>query len=418
MQMGGLHQAQSAIAAVREKITQEIARAAACSIVRLVDLILEDACMRRASDVHFEPCTDGILVRFRIDGALCDAYVLPRAMQHEVLARIKILAGLRIDAHHKAQDGRFAAALSGVAPFDVRVSVVPTYHGENAVMRILVRSAETPTLAKLGFTARNAALLERTIARPFGLVLATGHTLIGNTTTLYTLLTLLRRPEASIITIEDPIEYAIPGVSQIQVSSRAGMTFAEGLRSILRQDPDVIMVGEIRDRETAALAVNAALTGHLVLSTLHTNDAPTTLVRLLDMGVEPYLAASTVSLCIGQRLVRRVCIECAEPRHMQPEEIAAIHPDAREEAMHPHARFLSARGCDACDTSGFRERIGIHEVMEMNPALHAAVMRHASIGEIRTIARDSGMTTMLQDGIRKAARGMTTLEEVLRVHHE
>lgn len=418
--MGGLHHT-TVVAHARDviagDIADEIAKGPRCSIIRLVDLVLADAHARRASDIHLDPRAEHVAVRLRIDGVLHDAHVAPRSMHNELITRIKVLSGLRIDEHHKPQDGRFAALLdAGVC--DVRVSIVPTYHGENAVLRILARTQEHAMLEELGFTARHTNIIERATAMPFGLVLVTGPTGSGKTTTLYTLLEELNTPSTSIVTIEDPIEYAIAGINQIQVSARSGISFAEGLRSVLRQDPNVIMVGEIRDRETAALAVNTALTGHLVFSTLHTNDAPTTLVRLLDMGVEPYLIASTVSLAIGQRLVRRVCTACALPRTLAPVEIDALGSDLRTEALHPRAVFVAARGCAECNGTGYYGRIGVHEVMEVRDSLRECVLARPSIGEIRARAREHGMTSIAQDGMRKAARGLTTLEEVMRVQYE
>src|SRR3989344_606634 len=323
------------------RLTQELGRGAGTSIIKLVDALVECAYSARASDVHLDPREDGVTVRLRIDGVLQDIALVPTEIHHEVISRLKILCGLRTDEHQAAQDGRFKVTLRPSAAMterergnteasrlnvgsteasrpnvedganvDVRTSIVPTYYGENAVLRLLSDQAEEFTLDTLGFTPENRERIERAIRKPHGMILATGPTGSGKTTTLYTLVKMLNTPDVSIITIEDPIEYSVSGINQIQVNARTGLTFANGLRSMLRQDPNIIMVGEIRDMDTAGLAVNTALTGHLVLSTLHTNDAPTTLPRLLDMKVEPYLIASTVNIALGQRLVRKVCEKC------------------------------------------------------------------------------------------------------------
>ncbi len=298
------------------QVEQELAKGANLSIIRLVDCLVTRAYAARASDIHLDPRSDGVMVRLRVDGVLQDVHKLPATIHNEVISRIKILCGLRTDEHQAAQDGRFRLLLETGVSVDVRVSIVPVYYGENAVMRLLADQAEEYTLSSLGFTKENQEKILRAIQKPYGMILATGPTGSGKTTTLYTLVRMLNQPGVSVITIEDPVEYAISGINQIQVNPRTGLSFSQGLRSMLRQDPNIIMVGEIRDMETAGLAVNIALTGHLVLSTLHTNDAPTTLPRLLDMKVEPYLIASTVNVAIGQRLLRRICNHCKEERIM------------------------------------------------------------------------------------------------------
>lgn len=302
--------------------------------------------------------------------------------------RVKVLASLRTDEHQAAQDGRFRLRCHESDRFvDLRVSIVPTYHGENVVLRILSDKAENYSLALLGFSEDDQRKITAAIQQPNGMILATGPTGSGKTTTLYTLVKMLNQPEVSILTIEDPIEYSIAHITQMQVNPRVGLTFANGLRSILRQDPNIIMVGEIRDAETASIAVNTALTGHLLLSTLHTNDSATTLPRLLDMGIDPYLVASTVSIAIAQRLVRKICTDC---------------------------RYL---GCDACGDTGFAGRVCINEVLVADDTIREAILKKASASDIRKLAIANGMTTMLEDGRHKVREGVTTIEEVLRVVH-
>ncbi len=358
------------------------------SIVSLVGALIEEACAERCSDLHIDPVPDGVRVRMRADGILLDRHALPAHVHQEIISRIKILSGLRTDEHNAPQDGRFRYTFADGKWVDIRVSVMPTYHGENAVLRLLANAAEEQTLASLGFGEEDQARIRKALERRGGMILATGPTGSGKTTTLYTLIQMLNRPDVSIMTVEDPIEYAMEGVRQVQVNHRTGLTFASGLRSMLRQDPDVIMVGEVRDAETAGIAVNTALTGHLLLTTLHTTNAATSIPRLLDMKVEPYLAASTMQLAIGQRLVRRICKECAK------------------------------EGCDACKGSGYRGRISINEVLVATDRIRDAIARRASAGEIQGIATEEGMRTMLEDGMQKAERGETTLEEVLRAVHE
>jgi len=300
----------------------------------------------------------------------------------------------------------------------VRTSIVPTYHGENAVLRLLSDQAEEFTLDTLGFTSENRAKIERAIRKPHGMILATGPTGSGKTTTLYTLVKMLNVPEVSIITIEDPIEYSVAGINQIQVNARTGLTFANGLRSMLRQDPNIIMVGEIRDTDTAALAVNTALTGHLVLSTLHTNDAPTTLPRLLDMKVEPYLIASTVNIAIGQRLVRKICKHCKAEKKSTPAEEKSLSEIMPKELAAQHPTFYHGAGCERCGGTGYAGRAGLHEVMVIDGPIREAILRKVSASEIRDIAIAQGMKPLVADGFHKAAQGVTTIEEVLRMRYE
>lgn len=387
------------------------------SIIWLVDSLVEDAFKSRASDIHIDPSEKDVSVRFRIDGVLHDAYKIPREIQSEVISRIKVLSGLRTDEHQAAQDGRFRIKFADIN-VDIRVSIAPTYYGENCVMRLLAEQAESFTLETLGFEGRDLDVVKRNIKKPYGMILATGPTGSGKTTTLYTILKMLNTKEVSIITIEDPVEYAIGGIEQIQVNSRTGLTFASGLRSILRQDPNIIMVGEIRDEETAGIAVNAALTGHLLLSTLHTNDAATTLPRLLDMKIEPFLIASTVNIAIGQRLVRKICLDCKTKKEIAPEELKSLSAVLSMKVLDDHRTFYYGKGCNTCDQSGYKGRIGIHEALEINDEIRTALMRNADASEIKKIAIANGMTLMIEDGFRKALTGTTTIEEILRVIHE
>jgi type IV pilus assembly protein PilB len=399
-------------------VEREIAKGLQVSIVHLVDLILLSAHAARASDVHLDPLSSGLKVRLRVDGVLQDAHVLPQSMQREIISRLKILCGLRTDEHQSALDGRFKMQVAENRWIDVRVSIVPTYYGENAVMRLLSDQAQEFSLGSLGFTPQNQEKIQKAIARPHGMILATGPTGSGKTTTLYTLVKILNQPGVSIVTLEDPIEYSISGINQVQINSRTELTFAQGLRSMLRQDPNIIMVGEIRDMETAGLGVNTALTGHLVLSTLHTNDAPTTLPRLLDMKVEPYLIASTVNIAIGQRLIRKICEHCKENIQMTDVEAQSLENVIPAELLAQHRTFSVGRGCAQCRDTGYLGRCGIHEVLEITNAVREAILRKTTAAEIRMIAIHEGMVPMVVDGFLKAAQGTTTIEEVLRMRYE
>lgn len=399
-------------------LDDELRKGEGISVIRLVELLVEQARATRSSDIHLDPRESGMIVRLRTDGILRDAHVLPKMIEAQLISRLKILSGLRTDEHQASQDGRFRITDGDDRPIDVRVSIMPTYRGENAVMRILFDQSEEFTLESLGFTKANQEKILRAIRKPHGMVLATGPTGSGKTTTLYTLIKILNRPESSIITIEDPVEYAIHGINQIQIQARTGLSFANGLRSILRQDPNVIMVGEIRDVETAGLAVNTALTGHLVLSTLHTNDAPTTLPRLLDMKVEPFLIASTVSVAIGQRLVRLICDGCRSRRSATDAERESISGLLAGIDMNGAGSLWYGTGCEACAGTGYRGRIGLHEVMEIDKDVREAILQKRSASHLRDIAMRNGMRSILMDGLSKAIAGLTTFEEVIRIRHE
>ena len=400
------------------KVTKELERGGALSMIALVDAILEEAHDLRASDIHIDPDGKAVKTRLRIDGVLQDAHVLPKEIESEVITRIKVLSGLRTDEHQMPQDGRFRIVLQESGPIDIRVSIAPTYYGENAILRLLSEHSEKFSLDMLGLDEENREKVNSAMKNPYGMLLSTGPTGSGKTTMLYTILKQLNTREVSIVTIEDPIEYAIDGINQIQVNARTGLTFASGLRSILRQDPDIIMVGEIRDSETAGLAVNTALTGHLVLSTLHTNDAATTLPRLLDLGMEPYLITATVNVVIGQRLVRKICRSCAVEHKLTKEEEKGLAKMTGAAIFDKTKKLSHGKGCDECNGSGYRGRIGIYEVMPIDDPIREAMLKKSSAADIKKIAIARGMKTLIQDGFEKAARGITTLEEVLRVIHE
>ena len=403
----------------RREIEKEITNnSGEISIIKLVELMMTYGYELRASDIHIEPESERLRIRFRIDGVMHDVFTFPKELHSEIITRIKVLSGLRIDEHQAAQDGRFKVPIKEVGYVDVRVSIAPTYYGENCVMRILADKTEQFTLEKLGFEGTDLERIKEAVKKPYGMILATGPTGSGKTTTLYTILKILNTPEVSIITIEDPIEYSIEGADQIQVNPKTGITFAAGLRSILRQDPNIIMVGEIRDEETASIAVNAALTGHLLLSTLHTNDASTSLPRLIDMKVEPFLIASTVNVIIGQRLLRRICDDCRVKIKIEPSEFEALKLVVRPELLNDHKEFYKGKGCATCDDTGYKSRIGIHEVLLVDDEVREGIMRRASAAEIKKIAVKNGMRPILEDAFEKALKGSTTVEEIMRVIRE
>jgi len=408
----------------RSYVEKELARPAGeVSIIKLVDGLITHAYESRASDIHLDPGENMLNVRMRIDGVLHYSFTLPEEIHPEVISRIKVLSGLRTDEHQSAQDGRlrFSTVVpgqSGKLSFDIRVSIVPTYHGENAVLRLLAEQGQVFALENIGLSERDLKIVKNASLRSFGMILVTGPTGSGKTTTLYTMLKKLNVPEVSIITIEDPIEYSLKTVNQIQVNQKTGLTFADGLRSILRQDPNIIMVGEIRDEETAGISVNAALTGHLLLSTIHTNDAATTLPRLLDMGVEPFLIASTVNIAIGQRLVRKICEDCKESKELTDNELKTLKENLPKDVKVTTRVFYYGEGCDKCGDSGYRGRTGIYEVLEVTSKIQQAITEQRTSDYIEGIARIEGMVTMAQDGFNKAQLGVTSIEEVLRVMHE
>ncbi len=402
-----------------ERLTEEIKNGGDISIINLMECLVEKAHKTRVSDIHIDPTPESVRVRFRIDGVLQEAYDFPKTIHNEIISRIKVLSKLRTDEHQTTQDGRFRYEFPDSKEFvDLRVSIVPTYHGENCVMRLLSDKAEHYSLDSLGFSPEDQKKILTAMKKPNGMILSTGPTGSGKTTTLYTLIKMLNSPEVSIVTIEDPIEYAVEDIEQIQVNAKSGLTFANGLRSILRQDPNIIMVGEIRDSETATIAVNTALTGHLLLSTLHTNDAATTLPRLLDMGIEEYLVASTVSIAIGQRLVRKICEECKQKVEMTEALKTSLQDSPFAKLTKDTDEFWKGAGCKKCGKSGFSGRISINEILVADEKIKEAILKKVSASEIKRIAVENGMTTILEDGYKKVVSGLTTLEEILRVVHE
>lgn len=401
-------------------LDKEVKKSAAFrSVIKIVEITIQQAYNSRASDIHMDPEETALRLRFRIDGVLHDVYRFPKELHSEIITRIKVLSGLRTDEHQAAQDGRLRATLAEAKGYvDVRISITPTYFGENCVMRLLSDKSGDFSLEILGFSKVNLDRIAKAIKKPYGLILATGPTGSGKTTTLYMIIKKLNTPDVSIVTIEDPIEYSLPGVDQIQVNTKTGLLFSTGLRSILRQDPNVVMVGEIRDGETASIAINAAMTGHLVLSTLHTNDAATTLPRLLDLGVEPFLIASTLNIAIAQRLVRMICQDCKVKKVLTDAEIEGLKDSIPERLLKDNRVFYKGEGCARCSKTGFKSRVGIHEVLEMNEEIRELVMKRANSDEIRKACIASGMVPMIEDGFQKAVEGKTTLSEVLRVFHE
>jgi general secretion pathway protein E len=380
-------------------------------IIRLVNSLLFQAVKDRASDIHIEPFERDVSVRFRIDGLLYDVLKPPRRYHATIVARIKIMAGLDIAEKRLPQDGRLRFRAAG-RDIDVRVSIVPTQFGERAVLRLLDRTGALLTLEELGLAGDNLGQIEKLIQRSHGIVLVTGPTGSGKTTTLYAALARLNSSLRNIITIEDPIEYQLHGVGQIQVNPKIDLTFANGLRSILRQDPDIIMVGEIRDGETAEIAIQAALTGHLVFSTLHTNDSFGALSRLIDMGIEPFLVSSSLVAVMAQRLVRRVCPSCRQPA-------VAGGTEADEVGLVPGTPiFVPGAGCEACKGTGYRGRSGIHELLVVDDGVRSLVMQRSDASAVRRHATAHGMATLRDDGAAKVAAGITTVEEVLRVTQE
>jgi len=383
-------------------------------VIRLVSLLITNALAARASDIHIEPFENRLVVRYRIDGVLHEIETPPRRLSAAVISRVKILANLDIAERRLPQDGRIRLRVQG-KEIDLRVSTVPTMHGESVVMRILDKGGVALDFAKLGFLDDTLARFMQALKQPNGILLVTGPTGSGKTTTLYTALDELNKPDVKILTVEDPVEYQMPGINQIQVKPQIDLTFANALRSIVRQDPDVIMIGEIRDLETAQIAVQSALTGHLVLSTVHTNDAPSTMNRLLDMGVDDYLLTSTIVGIEAQRLVRTLCPHCKESYTALPE---MVEHTGIGRFTHGPVTLWHAKGCGNCAQTGYTGRISIIEMMPITDAIRTLVMKHATATDLKAQAMREGMLTMYEDGLRKAVAGVTTVEEVLRATRE
>ncbi|MBU3922998.1 GspE/PulE family protein [Patescibacteria group bacterium] len=400
-------------------------------IIRIVDTLIKHAVLQRASDIHVEPAEKEVIVRYRIDGILHDAMILPKQVNSGLVARIKVLSNLKLDEHRLPQDGRFKIEIEK-QKISFRVSILPIFFGEKIVMRLLPETGRKFTLESLGFWGESLERINRAIKKPYGMILATGPTGCGKTTTLYTVLETLNKPGVNICTIEDPIEYQIPRINQTQVKPKIGFTFANGLRSLVRQDPDIILVGEIRDEETAGLAVNAALTGHLVLSTLHTNTAAGAMPRLIDMGIEPFLISSTVNIILAQRLARQLHPEAREKYHLTSTEIKELSKEInmnqllivlkQEKIVAPDAKWETIDFYKPKRTKeypdGYKGRVGIREALEMTETIKEMIVKRATSDQIQVQARKEGMLTMLEDGFVKAIQGLTSLDEVLRVTSE
>ncbi len=399
-------------------------------VVRIIDSMLEYAIFQEASDIHIEPAENEVDVRMRVDGILRNVMTLPKQIQPGLVARIKILSNLKLDEHRLPQDGRFKIETEEYK-ISFRVSIIPVFDGEKVVMRLLNESGKVLTLEQLGFQKMALEKIKRNIEKPHGMILVTGPTGSGKTTTLYTILNALNSPEVNITTVEDPIEYRMPRINQSQVNHKIGYTFAAGLRAFLRQDPDIILVGEIRDTETAEISVNAAMTGHLLLSTLHTNDAPTALPRLQEMDIPSFLIATTANIIVGQRLVRRICMNCIYSYKLEKEDMKEIEYqfDIKElmrilsdagsisstKTNLASLLFYKGKGCNKCNNTGYKGRIGIYEVLEVDNEISEMIMKRATADDLRKIAIKKGMITMSQDGFIKAKNGITTIEEILRV---
>jgi type IV pilus assembly protein PilB len=401
---------------IEEKIVEE------APISKIVDVILRHAIEGRASDIHIEPSEEDLRVRYRIDGILHSSLILPKTVHSAIVSRVKILSNLKIDEQRLPQDGRFHINLEG-KPIDFRVSTFPTVIGEKVVLRILDKSTGAPTLDELGIMGKQLEIVQDAIKKPHGMFLVTGPTGSGKSTTLYAILSMLNKPGVNIVTLEDPVEYFIDGVNQAQIRPEIGLTFASGLRSILRQDPNIIMVGEVRDKETAELAVNSALTGHLVFSTLHTNSAIGAIPRLIDMGIEPFLLTASLNVLAAQRLVRKVCDKCkieTKPSQSIKEtlakELATVAPEELKDFDLKNPTLYMGRGCPVCDNTGFKGRIGIYEVVSISKPIQELINTRTPAIKIEEYATTKeGMLLMRQDGMVKALKGLTTVEEVIRV---
>jgi type IV pilus assembly protein PilB len=380
-------------------------------IVKLVQAIMNQAVTDRASDVHIEPTEKDVRVRFRVDGVLHEVMHSPKSIQGGLISRLKVMADLNIAEKRVPQDGRVSIRV-GARQLDLRLATLPTVFGEKIVIRILDKSNALLKLSDLGFQQHAYDRYEEAFRKPYGAILVTGPTGSGKSTTLYATLNIVNSVDKHIVTVEDPVEYRLPGVNQIQVNPKAGLTFASALRSILRADPDIILIGEIRDRETAMIAVESALTGHLVLSSLHTNDAPSAISRLTEMEVETFLVASAVDVVVAQRLARLLCEKCREPHEPNPEELREAGFDI---SKHDQGQFFRAVGCTSCSNTGYRGRFGLYEVMPMTEEIERLTVERASSTAIRTVAIEQGMRTLRDDGLEKAAAGLTSIEEIARV---
>ncbi len=424
-------------AAIKDGDAEDLEKVAqGLPIIRIVDTLIKHAILQGASDIHIEPDEKEVRVRYRIDGILHDAMTLPKQVKHGIIARIKVLSNLKLDEHRVPQDGRFKIEKDNLK-ISFRVSILPIFDGEKIVMRLLNESNKGLTLEQMGLAGEALEIVHRQIRKPNGMILVTGPTGSGKTTTLYTMMDILNTPEVNISTVEDPVEYRMPRVNQTQIYPKVGLTFAAGLRSLLRQDPDIIMVGEIRDNETLEMAIHAALTGHLVLSTLHTNSAAAALPRITDMGGEPFLVASTVNVIIAQRLVRKLCSDCKKEYKMTDNELKPLQENydmtailsvvKRESASQKKASdpvawkdvpLYKAVGCEQCNNEGYKGRVGIYEVLEIDDEIRKMIAQKSPTETMEDYAKKNGMLTMMEDGFIKAARGITSIEEILRVTKE
>lgn len=409
-----------------KKMAQEI------PIIRVVDTLLEYAVIEKASDIHIEPQETAVVVRYRIDGVLHDVMTLPKAIQAALVARIKVLSNLKIDEHRLPQDGRYKIEKDGYK-FSLRISTIPIFDGEKVVIRLLDESSKAMSLEQLGFLPEQLEIVNRNVHKPHGMMLITGPTGSGKSTSLYALLSILNSKTVNISTIEDPVEYRIVGANQMQVNPKIGLTFAIGLRALLRQDPNIIMIGEIRDQETAEEAMHAAMTGHIVLSTLHTNSSSAAPPRLIDIGIEPYLIASTLNTIMAQRLVRIICPDCKVEDKPDPATFESLKKQFNLDALMvvlqklnlagkatsiTELPFFIGKGCDKCNNTGYRGRLGVHEILENTPEIEDLIVKRATAQDIEAQAVAQGMITMWQDGFIKAVKGITTIEEILRVTKE
>jgi len=417
-----IHQALEEVFSMEKKqqVTSTTTTITEAPIAKIVDTILEFALKSRTSDIHIEPSETQTRVRYRIDGILQAKLILPKTIHDSLVSRIKILSQLKIDEKRIPQDGRFEFSL-GNETVDLRVSTLPTVNGEKVVMRLLKKSGGLPSLTELGLRGPQFKDLQEAITKPYGIILVTGPTGSGKTTTLYSILTNLNKPSVNIVTLEDPVKYQIAGLNQVQINPQAGLTFANGLRSFLRQDPNIILVGEIRDKETTQLAIQAALTGHLVFSTLHTNDSATTIPRLIDLGGEPFLIASVLNASVAQRIARRVCEHCKTtyepPKALQDSIIAVLGdllPDKYRNNQTP-IQLFKGTGCVECNYTGYRGRVAIFEVLKISSQINRMILKQASAREIVEQSKKEGMIIMKQDGYLKALEGITTIEEILRI---
>lgn len=378
--------------------------------------LVKEAFEKKASDIHFEPRQDDMLIRYRIDGILRDMHLIDKKTEKALIFKLKIASGLRTDEHFAPQDGRIEFVFNKV-PIDSRLSIIATTNGQKAVLRLLVKQGRALSLEELGLEGEMLERVKRAHSKPHGMIIAAGPTGSGKTTTLYSILNIINTREKNITTIEDPVEYEIPGVNHIHVNPKAGLTFASGLRSMLRQDPNIIMVGEIRDNETARIAINAAMTGHLVLSSIHTNDAITTIPRFLDMGIEAYLVASTVNLIAAQRLARRLCEKCKKKTRVEPEkyeEMVKYRPDIAE-LIKKDEEIFQEQGCEACEGTGFKGRVGIYEVLELSKAIRNVIIEGADSDVLFDTARKEGLVILVEDAVKKVKAGLVSVSEIMRV---